>query len=68
MYKYLFGPVPSLLQRKSNRYHCLLWVLAKDKGKLRKSIHCWLEWRQAKNLKTSSKIRWLVDVDPAETL
>ena len=24
----ILGPVPSLLQRKQNRYHSILWVLA----------------------------------------
>jgi primosomal protein N' (replication factor Y) (superfamily II helicase) len=64
----LLGPVSSVLQRKHNRYHSLLWVLAKDKGTLRKLLHDWLGWREKIGLKSSQKVKWQLDVDPSETM
>ncbi|MDG9670345.1 primosomal protein N' [Hahella sp. CR1] len=60
------GPFPSVMQRKQNRFHAILWLFAPQKAELRQFLKHWL--RYSEGIATPSSFKWLIDVDPLETL
>ena len=62
------GPMPSIIQRKQNRFHTMMWLASAHRPHLRKTIHDWLNWREKEKPKSDSMVRWALDVDPLETL
>ncbi|OZG71430.1 primosomal protein N' [Hahella sp. CCB-MM4] len=64
----IHGPFPSLIQKKQNRFHGLIWLFSPEKPSLRKFLKHWLHLMESQKPKLSSKFRWLLDVDPIDTL
>ncbi|WLQ14013.1 primosomal protein N' [Hahella aquimaris] len=62
----IHGPFPSVMQRKQNRFHAILWLFAPQKAELRQFLKHWLRYNEG--IATPSNFRWLIDVDPLETL
>lgn len=60
----VLGPIPSLMEKKANRYRAQLLFMAKG----RKTLHQCLEVciRICENSKMARKLRWSLDVDPMD--
>ncbi|MBT8129117.1 MAG: primosomal protein N' [Gammaproteobacteria bacterium] len=61
----VFGPLPAPMEKRAGRYRMQLILQSTQ----RKSLHLALQpWSQSlSSLKTGSKVRWSVDVDPYDT-
>jgi primosomal protein N' (replication factor Y) len=61
----VFGPLPAPMEKRAGRYRMQLILQSAQ----RKSLHQALQpWSQSlSSLKTGSKVRWSVDVDPYDT-
>ena len=61
----VFGPLPAPMEKRAGRYRMQLILQSTQ----RKSLHQALQpWSQSlSSLKTGSKVRWSVDVDPYDT-
>ncbi len=64
----IHGPFPSLIQKKQNRFHGLIWLFSTEKSSLRKFLKHWLYLMENQKPKLSGKFRWQLDVDPIDTL
>ncbi|WP_020410321.1 primosomal protein N' [Hahella ganghwensis] len=64
----IHGPFPSLIQKKQNRFHGLIWLFSADRSVLRKFLRHWLGMMENQKLKLPGKFRWQLDVDPIDTL
>ena len=60
----LLGPVPAPLERRAGRYRAQLLVQSTQRPHLHRFLELWLVRLQ--ELKTGRKIRWSLDVDPAD--
>ena len=60
----IFGPMPSIMQKKANLYNLNLIIQAKNKTKLNYVIKDCIP--SIKDIPYSNKIRWSVDIDPID--
>ena len=60
----IFGPMPSIMQKKANLYNVNLVIQAKNKTKLNYVIKDCIP--SIKDIPYSNKIRWSVDIDPID--
>ena len=60
----IFGPMPSIMQKKANLYNLNLVIQAKNKKKLNYVIKDCIP--SIKDIPYSNKIRWSVDIDPID--
>lgn len=61
----LWGPIPATMERKSGRYRYHLLFQSVHRGNLQKMLS---HLRQCLKELKSSKVRWILDVDPQEVL
>ena len=60
----LLGPIPSPMERRAGRYRAQVLIQASQRQALQQFLGPWLA--QLESIKTSRKVRWSIDVDPAE--
>ena len=60
----IFGPMPSIMQKKANLYNLNLVIQAKNKSKLNYVIKDCIP--HIKDIPYSNKIKWSVDIDPID--
>lgn len=60
-----WGPIPATMERKSGRYRYHLLFQSAHRGNLQKML---AQVRQTLNERKSSKVRWVLDVDPQEVI
>lgn len=63
---HLLGPTPALLEKIGGRYRMQLLLRAIQRIDLHRHLDHWLS--TIKNLKSSHKVRWSLDIDPQEIL
>lgn len=61
---HLMDPVPSAMERRAGRYRAQLLLQARERRALHDFLHDWLE--RLTQEKSGRKVRWSLDVDPAE--
>ena len=61
----VLGPVPAPMERRAGRYRAQLLLLSAERAALQKGLAGALP--QLQTLKQARRVRWSVDVDPAET-
>ena len=60
----IWGPVPGVIERRSNYYYFNLYLQSQDRGQLRRLIQTF--YQHVESIKVSSSVRWFVDIDPIE--
>ena len=60
----IWGPVPGVIERKSDYYYFNLYLQSEDRGQLRRLIQTFFQ--HIETIKVSSSVRWFVDIDPVE--
>ncbi|MDR9432595.1 MAG: primosomal protein N' [Spiribacter sp.] len=60
------GPYPAPMERRAGRYRAQIMLQADDRAPLQNLLRHWLPLIQG--LPQARKVRWSIDVDPAETL
>ncbi len=60
----IWGPVPGVIERKSDYYYFNLYLQTEDRGKLRRLIQTF--YQHVETIRVSSSVRWFVDIDPVE--
>ena len=60
----IWGPVPAVIERRSNYYYFNLYLQLQDRGQLRRLIQTF--YQHIESIKVSSSVRWFVDIDPIE--
>ena len=60
----IWGPVPGVIERRSNYYYFNLYLQSQDRGQLRRLIQTF--YQHIESIKVSSSVRWFVDIDPIE--
>jgi len=60
----IWGPVPGVIERKSDYYYFNLYLQSEDRGQLRRLIQTF--YQHVETIKVSSSVRWFVDIDPIE--
>ena len=60
-----WGPVPATMERRAGRYRAQLLLQAEQHGRLQQLLGQLV--RQLEGLKAARRVRWSVDVDPADT-
>ena len=60
----LLGPAPAVMERRAGRHRAQLLVHASGHGPLQKFLHDWLA--SVETLPQAKRVRWSIDVDPAE--
>lgn len=60
------GPFPAPMERRANRYRMQLFIQADQRGQLQGMLDRWLP--QVARTSLARKVRWAIDVDPADTL
>ncbi|NOY66887.1 MAG: primosomal protein N' [Gammaproteobacteria bacterium] len=60
----LLGPVPAPMEKRAGRYRAQLLLQAGERADLHNLLSCWLNEVEA--LKSSSTVRWSLDVDPQD--
>ena len=60
----LLGPAPAVMERRAGRHRAQLLVHASGHGPLQKFLHEWLP--NVETLPEAKRVRWSIDVDPAE--
>ena len=60
----IWGPVPGVIERRSNYYYLNLYLQSQDRGQLRRLIQTF--YQHVESIKVSSSVRWFVDIDPIE--
>ena len=60
-----WGPVPATMERRAGRYRAQLLLQATQHGRLQQLLNGLV--RQLEGLKTARRVRWSIDVDPADT-
>jgi primosomal protein N' (replication factor Y) len=60
----IWGPVPGVIERKSDYYYFNLYLQSEDRGRLRRLIQTF--YQHVETIKVSSSVRWFVDIDPVE--
>lgn len=60
----LWGPVPAPMERRAGRYRAQLLLQARRRSELHRLLSPWAP--SLENLKEAKRVRWSLDVDPAE--
>ena len=60
----IWGPVPGVIERKSDYYYFNLYLQSEDRGQLRRLIQTFFQ--HVETIRVSSSVRWFVDIDPVE--
>jgi len=60
----IWGPVPGVIEKKSNYYYFNLYLQSADRSKLRRLIQTF--YQHVEKIKVISSVRWYVDIDPIE--
>jgi len=60
----MFGPMPAIMERVGGRSRMYLVLQASGRGELHGQIDPWLP--RLRELKSSRKVRWSIDLDPQE--
>ena len=60
----VFGPLPAPMEKRAGRYRWQLIMLAKDRRNLHAALRDWMP--RVIKLKSASKVRWSIDVDPLD--
>ena len=60
----IWGPVPGVIERKSDYYYFNLYLQSEDRGQLRRLIQTF--YQHVETIRVSSSVRWFVDIDPVE--
>jgi len=61
----LLGPVPAPMERRAGRFRAQLMLQARERPALHALLRSWVPELEA--LKSGRRVRWSLDVDPAET-
>ncbi|MBK8970614.1 MAG: primosomal protein N' [Hahellaceae bacterium] len=67
----LHGPFPTAVARKKNRFHAHIWVSSSNRKQLTSVLHAWCiaeSARQRGAPRAPGGFRWLLDVDPLDTI
>lgn len=67
----LHGPFPTAVARKKNRFHATVWVASANRKQLTSILHAWCleeSARQRGRAGGPGGFRWLLDIDPLETI
>ena len=59
-----WGPVPATMERRAGRYRAQLLLLTEQQGRLQQALG--LLVRQVEGSQAARKVRWSIDVDPAD--
>jgi len=59
-----FGPLPAPMERRAGRYRWQLIIMAKERKLLHGALRDWMP--RVIKLKSASKVRWSIDVDPQD--
>lgn len=59
-----FGPLPAPIERVAGRYRSQLVLLSRSRQRLQQMLKAWVP--QLYELKTGSRVRWSLDVDPQD--
>jgi primosomal protein N' (replication factor Y) len=62
----MWGPVPAAMERKAGRWRAQLMVHAPARSALHRFLDDWVP--KLETLKEARKVRWVLDVDPVDTL
>ena len=60
----IWGPVPGVIEKKSNYYYFNLYLQSADRSELRRLIQTF--YQHVEKIKVISSVRWYVDIDPIE--
>lgn len=60
----LLGPAPALMERRAGRHRAQLLVHAASHAPLQRFLQMWIP--QVEALPAAKRVRWSLDVDPAE--
>jgi len=60
----IWGPVPGVIERKSDYYYFNLYLQSEDRGQLRRLIQTF--YQHVETIRVSSSVRWFIDIDPVE--
>ena len=60
----IWGPVPGVIEKKSNYYYFNLYLQSIERGQLRRLIQTF--YQHVETIKVPSSVRWYVDIDPIE--
>ena len=60
----IWGPVPGVIEKKSNYYYFNLYLQSIERGQLRRLIQTF--YQHVETIKVHSSVRWYVDIDPVE--
>ena len=60
-----WGPVPATMERRAGRYRAQLLLQSEQTGRLQQLLGQLV--RQLEGLKSARRVRWSIDVDPADT-
>ena len=61
----VFGPLPAPMEKRAGRYRMQLILQSGQRKLLHQALQPWMQ--SLINLKTGSKVRWSLDVDPYDT-
>ena len=61
----VWGPVPATMERRAGRYRAQLVLQSDRRGELQRLLSSLV--RQLETTKEARRVRWSVDVDPADT-
>ena len=60
----IWGPVPGMIEKKSNYYYFNLYLQSNNRKELRRLIKTF--YYHVDKIKVASSVRWYVDIDPVE--
>ena len=60
-----WGPIPATMERRAGRYRAQLVLQSSQRGELQRVLSTIV--RQLETAKEARRVRWSVDVDPADT-
>ena len=60
----IWGPVPGMIEKKSNYYYFNLYLQSTNRKELRRLIKTF--YQHVDKIKVASSVRWYVDIDPVE--
>ncbi len=60
----VWGPVPGVIEKKSNYYYFNLYLQSQDRSELHRVIKTF--YKHVETINVSSSVRWFIDIDPIE--
>ena len=60
----IWGPVPGVIEKKSDYYYFNLYLQSSNRNKLHQIIKTFYKYLE--KIKVSSSVRWFIDIDPIE--